>query len=432
MDYQATLSYLDRVQEHGIKLELRTIRALLAALGNPQQAYPSIAVAGTNGKGSVCAFLASVLRAAGVRAGLYTSPHLVGYEERIIVDGRLISSGEFAEVLTVVRERIDGALPAGGLPAHPTHFEILTAAALEHFRRARVDAAVLEVGLGGRLDAVAAAGARLAVITHVGLEHTQILGSTLEAIAGEKAGVVGEACRVVVTGETHPGALASIREAAAARGARLIEAAGPGQEAGMSVGLAGAHQRRNALVAALAAEALHEAGVVTSPIPRAAIASGLASVRWPGRLQVVARDPLVVLDGAHNPDGCRALARWLREELEPSRRDRLCLVFGALEDKEIEPMARALFPLAGRIVLTRGRSPRFRDPESLRGFARESGAEVAVLGEVSQALDDARAWAGARGAVCLCGSLYLVGDALAALGLDPYGSMTSVSPSSQR
>jgi dihydrofolate synthase/folylpolyglutamate synthase len=440
MDYPATLTYLDDVQGRGIKLGLRTMTALLRSLGHPESAFPSVAVAGTNGKGSVSAFLAAILRAAGVRDGLYTSPHLVRYEERIAVDGRPLGAAAFAAAVTEVRDRIAILEGAGELAAHPTHFEILTAAALHHFRQERVGAAVLEVGLGGRLDAVAAAGARAAVITRISLDHTQHLGGTVEAIAAEKAGVAGPECRVVVTGEEHPGALERIRASAAARGVTLVEAAGsarpgPPRRAGAALSLAtsredygdltlsleGRHQIDNAVLAVLAAERLHEAGIVQAPLGRQSIIDGLARTRWPGRLQVVGREPLVVLDGAHNPDGCVALARWLRESLTASQAGRLCLVFGALQDKDIGSMTKELFPLAGHLVVTRGRSDRFADPWGLAARARElSRGEVEVISGLGDALGAARAWAGPAGAVCLCGSLYLVGDAMEVLGLEPY------------
>jgi dihydrofolate synthase/folylpolyglutamate synthase len=440
MDYPAVLTYLDEVQGRGIKLGLRTMAALLRALGHPEEAFPSIAVAGTNGKGSVSAFLASILRAAGVRAGLYTSPHLVKYEERIAVDGRPVGAADFAACVSVVRDRIEALEAAGELTAHPTHFEILTAAALHHFRQSGVGAAVLEVGLGGRLDAVAAAGARAAIITRISLDHTQHLGGTVEAIAGEKAGIAGPACRLVVTGETHGGALQRIRQAAAGRGAALVEAAAcarlaaparPG--AALSLGttradygdldlpLAGDHQAHNAVLAVLAAERLHEAGIVAEPLPARAIAEGLARTRWPGRLQVVGREPLLLLDGAHNPDGCAALARWLRQGLTPAQAGRLCLIFGVLQEKDAGPMAAELFPLAGLLVLTRGRSGRFADPAALAAEARGlAGGEVAVEDDPLDAITRGRRWAGPGGAVCVCGSLYLVGDVLERLGVDPY------------
>jgi dihydrofolate synthase/folylpolyglutamate synthase len=433
MDYAATLKYLDAVQDRGIKLGLRTMRALLALLDHPQHAFPSIAVAGTNGKGSVCAFLASILREADFRTGLYTSPHLVRYEERIMIGGILISPDEFAAGITRVRDVIDTALAEGSLPSHPTHFEVITAAALDHFRRGRVDVAVLEVGLGGRLDAVAAADSGLAVITNVGMDHMQYLGESVEAIAVEKAGIIGPACRLVVTGETAGIPLARIREAASARGARLVEVGDRPAGDLPPLRMAGDHQRRNAALAAEAATRLSEAGVPAAPIEPSCLRRGLAAAWWPGRLQIVSHEPLVVLDGAHNADGCDALARWM-EGMGAARRARLCLVFGVLDDKQADAMMRSIVPLAARIVLTRGASPRFRDPEALKAAAsRLAPDRVTVVSGTRRALDDARAWAGSAGAVVVCGSLYLVGEAFEALGMDPYGTAIPGSgPSSER
>src|SRR5262245_12071335 len=206
MDYQETLTYLDGLQSRGIKLCLQNMTSLLDALDNPQDFFPAIVVAGTNGKGSVSAFAASMLARAGHRTALYTSPHLVRYEERIQVNGQPISAADFARDISFVRQRVDEMLASGALASHPTHFEILTAAAFVHFRAQEVQAAVLEVGMGGRLDAVATARTVVAVITNIDLEHTQYLGRTVEAIAKEKAGIIREGCDVV-TAETKPEAL---------------------------------------------------------------------------------------------------------------------------------------------------------------------------------------------------------------------------------
>ena len=442
MDYRGTLDYLESVQSRGIKLGLRNMEALLSGLGSPQAALRSVAVAGTNGKGSVCAFLSSLLRASGTRTGLYTSPHLVRYEERIAVDGRPVASGRFAAGVTEVKETIDALLAAGALDSHPTHFEVLTAAALVHFRAEKVETAVLEVGMGGRLDAVAAAGSEAAVVTNVRLEHTQHLGTTVEAIAREKAGIIGPRCRTAITSERHPEALAILRQTAALRGVRLVEAplavraraaGGPGPPlllrlstaradyGEVELPLAGPHQVDNAAAAVLAAEALlapEEGGSGLSPD---AAARGLSSARWPGRFQAIRQDPLFVLDGAHNPAGAEALASALQAaSAAGSSRAPLCLVAGILQEKDLQGIAAALFPLAAKVVATRGRSERFRDPEEIAVAARRLGVEASVERDLAGALSSAEAWRAAGGAVCLCGSLYLVGDAMEALGIDPF------------
>ena len=441
MDYQATLSWLDAVQTRGIKLGLHNMTGLLDALDDPQDSFPAIVVGGTNGKGSVSAFAASILSRAGYRTGLYTSPHLVRYEERIQVDGRPVSSTDFARAVSIVRQRVDDMLARGALGSHPTHFEVLTAAAFVHFRAQEVQAAVLEVGMGGRLDAVATARTVVAVITNIDLEHTQFLGTTLEAIAREKAGIIREGCDVV-TAETKPEALHVIHREAAGRGVRLIErhatarvthaaSAASGrfsletQRAAYGeivLPLAGRHQVENATLAVLAVEALADADL-TPPleVSSEAVVEGLSRTQWPGRLQMVGYQPLMILDGAHNPAGAHVLARALRDMAESGAWSDLWLIFGALIDKEVEPMARELFPLADRLILTRGRSDRFREPRELARLAESIGCAATVTQSCDDAIRAAREGAAPGDAICLCGSLYLVGDALEALKIEPYG-----------
>ncbi len=439
MDYARTLRYLDEIQGRGIKLGLDNVTRLLAGMGDPQHAFPAVVVAGTNGKGSVSAMLASILGCAGIRTGLYTSPHLVRYEERIIVDGRPVSGEEFAAAVTAVRETIDRLLPRGDLKSHPTHFEILTAAAFHHFRGAGVRAGVLEVGMGGRLDAVATARTAVAVITNISLEHTKHLGNSIEAIAREKAGILREGCWVV-TGESDPGALGVIREEARGRGVRLIErftqaqvSPSPVTSAGrfvlrtrtrpygeIVIPLAGRHQVENAVLAVLAAEAFVESGALEDPIPPEAFVEGLARARWPGRLQIVGQRPLLILDGAHNPAGCVALARALKDLRESRACERVAIVFGALKDKELGPMLSAIVPHADMLIVTKGRSERFLPPGETAEAARALGAAPEVSPDPASALAAARAWARPTDAIVVCGSLYLVGDVMEALELRPW------------
>ena len=433
MDYDATLTYLDEVQARGIKLGLENMRRLLADMGDPHESFPAVVVAGTNGKGSVSAFLASIFRAAGRRTGLYTSPHLVRYEERIAVDGVPVTREQFARAVTVARDHVDALLSRGALASHPTHFEILTAAAFHHFREQRIEIGVLEVGMGGRLDAVAVARTIVAVITNITLEHTKYLGETVEAIAREKAGVIREGCSVV-TAETKLEALGVIRNEATGRGVRLVErhtsalvshpaSAYSGRfqlrtdradYGDLMLPLSGRHQIENATLAVLAAE---EVGDRLFDVGSAAIIEGLASTQWPGRLQVVGSAPLFLLDGAHNPGGCEALARALKDMRDSGAFKDLCFVFGVLQDKDLEPMAKHLFPLASRVILTRGRSDRFRDPVAVAAATRGLGPQPEIIADLPSAIDAARSGTAADGAICLTGSLYLVGDALESLGL---------------
>jgi len=442
MTYREALLYLERVQGRGIKLGLENVGRLLDAMGRPHHTCASVAVAGTNGKGSVCAFLSSILSRAGMRAGLYTSPHLVRYEERIAVDGRPIDEAAFASAIGAVAEKIEELMASGALASHPTHFEILTAAALAHFAEARVDAAVLEVGMGGRLDAVGIAPAAVSVITTIGLEHTQFLGSTHEAIAAEKAGIM-RAGQTAISGVDHPGAARVILEKAATLGVKLVQLAGaariedePGRTGsftlttqreryeGLLLPLAGRHQRDNAAMAVLAAEALDAARVLPRAMTKDAVIHGIAQTRWPGRLQIVAREPLFLIDGAHNPAGCAALARAIDALHEEGAFERLCVIFGALKEKDVVSMAREIFPRAHHLILTRGRAERFRDPGDLAretADARGAAATIpAVVEDLGTAIDAARSRCGPRDAMLLCGSLYLVGDALELMGIEPF------------
>lgn len=440
MDYSATLKYLDQVQRRGIKLGLENITRLLEDMGDPQTAFPAVVVAGTNGKGSVSAFLASILRSAGHRTGLYTSPHLIRYEERIVVDGSPVTPDELASALTVVKERVEPLLDRGELASHPTHFEVLTAAAFHYFRESRVDVAVLEVGMGGRLDAVAAASPLVVVITNVGLEHTKWLGSTIEEIAREKAGVIRPGCRVL-TGEASPSALDVIRAEALRHGCPLVERhreaeIGPSPAAssgrfGLTTRrarygdlispLPGRHQVENAVLAVLAAEQLADAGFGAGPIPPPVIAEGIARTQWPGRLQVVGDRPLIMLDGAHNPAGAAALARALKDLRESGGFERLCVIFGVLDDKDTEAMLQPLLKLEPRMIVTRGLSPRFRDPDEVVTVARRLGCQPMIAEGPAAALEAARSWASPSDAICVSGSLYLVGETLEALDLEPFG-----------
>ncbi len=443
MNYTATLSYLDEIQGKGIKLGLDNISELLHGWGDPHRAFPAAVVGGTNGKGSVSAMLASILKHSGLRVGLYTSPHLVRYEERIALDGRPISSDEFAEAISRTRERIDLMLAEGGLASHPTHFEILTAAAFDLFRRRDVEVAVLEVGMGGRLDAVAVARTAVAVICNVSREHTMFLGDTLTAIATEKAGIIAPGCRVV-TGERGAEALEVIRRTAAERVAELIESRAarvvPSKGSDgrfdlvtpdrayrdLEIPLGGSYQIGNAALAVLAAEAMSRAvpGTVTG-LTEATVARGLASSRWPGRFQVIGRAPLLVLDGAHNPAAGMVLAEALDDLRRRGEYERLCIVIGILEGKEMGPVIESLSALADRVIATRGRSDRFRRPEEIASAARSMGRDARVIPDLAGAIAAARRWASPTDAICVCGSLYLVGDSFEVLGVEPFSDSSS-------
>ena len=414
--------YLEHLQLHGIKLGLENIRALLADLGDPQDAFPAVHVAGTNGKGSVSAMLASVLSRHGLRVGLYTSPHLVRVEERVRVGNKLIGSADFCRLLNVLRGRIGRLLKDGRLASHPTYFEVLTALALLYFREQRVDIAVLEVGMGGRFDATNAVTPILSVITSIARDHEEYLGKGLARIAGEKAGIIKPGVPVVCGCEKGLaravierrartvrapvravfGPRNGFRAARSASGHRFLYDSGGGVYL-LKPGLRGHHQGRNAAVAVAAAEAVSD--VWKSLDPRK-IAAGIDKTRWPGRLELVSRRPDVLLDGCHNEEGAQALARYVEESIPR----RPVLVFAAAADKPVRKMAGLLFPLARRVILTRFPSPRALDPSRLRDILPSFKDKTSVEPDPLKAVREAVREAGPEGTVIVAGSLFLVGE----------------------
>lgn len=421
------LERLAGLESFGIRPGLDTIRGLTAALGNPQNAFPSIIVAGTNGKGSVAAMIDSALRAAGYRAGRYTSPHLTSITERFTVAGVPIDEAALRAEAARVFRHADALSEADGSAQPPTFFETATAMALSWFRRAGVDAAVVEVGLGGRLDATNVVTPVAGVLTPVGLDHQAHLGDTIEDIAAEKAGVVKPGM-IVVTTETAPGPLAVFEETCRRRGARLVRAAADtavevrGRASAPLIevttpnrryplfrpALAGAHQRSNAAGAVRLLETLAEAGL---PVAPDAIVQGLSDVEWPGRLDLI-RVPgrgAVLLDAAHNPAAAAALARYLREAFP----DRLPIVCAVMRDKDADGIIDHLAPCASRIVCTAPATPRATAPRALADRVRaRAAAPVSVEDEPRRALE--AAWSTAP-TVCATGSVFLVGELLAAL-----------------
>jgi dihydrofolate synthase/folylpolyglutamate synthase len=393
--------YLAGLQPLAIRFGLERTERALAALGHPERAYDVLHVGGTNGKGSTCAMAAAALRAAGHRVGLYTSPHLVRFNERIEVDGTPISDAALAAIVEEIRR----ACPwheAGGEGDRLTYFEFATLAGLLHLAREGVRVAVVEVGLGGRFDATNAVLPRVAAVARIGLDHTQLLGDTVEQIAFEKAGIFKAGVPAVVHASQPPGALEALRAEALRRGAPFLVAAG--DWAG-PVALAGAHQRGNAGLAATALRQLARA----VPVPEEAIARGIATARWPGRLEEVGG---VLLDGAHNPDAAAALAAALRA-LHPGRP--VELVFGVLSDKDHAGMLGALAAAARRLHVVSPATPRARPAAEVRAVARSMGVDAHVHGSVADALACARAAAADGALPCVAGSLYLVGEARALL-----------------
>ncbi len=408
--YVATLAWLYRLDAvHGIDLKLERVRRAAAALGHPERCAPTFHVAGTNGKGSTAAMLAAMLAADGRRVGLYTSPHLVSFRERITIGGVPIAEDAVVEGVAAIRRRLGTGLDL-------TCFEVMTLLAWRTFAAAQVEVVVLEVGLGGRLDATNVVTPVVAVVTNVGLDHEAYLGPDVATIAGEKAGIIKAAVPVV------SGATGVAGEVVAARARELgspIEVLdrdftlGPeldgtlayrsprGSLGPIVLALAGMHQRRNA---ALAIRALELAPMLTPS--RAAMLAGLADVRWPGRLQVVSREPLVLLDGAHNAAGIAALIAEIRSRAAGRR---VRVLFGVMRDKGWQSMLAALGEVATEIVVTRPRQPRSAEPADLA--AGRSG-RVRTCGDPLTAYRQLVATSGPDDVVVVAGSLFLVGDLL--------------------
>jgi dihydrofolate synthase/folylpolyglutamate synthase len=425
-----SLEYLLALEKFGIKFGLANIQTLVDALGHPEASFKSILIAGTNGKGSVTAMTDHALRAAGLRVGRYTSPHLVRVEERFAVDGASIDSHVLVDLIEHLRTVIDGLLANGSLESPPTFFEVTTAIAFEFFRRAGIDVAVLEVGLGGRLDSTNVVEPIAAAITSIDFDHEQYLGNTLAAIAAEKAGVIRRGIPVVIgpvpteardvlvsmcelSGADCIEADAGVRvESSSESGRTSIRLATPMRDYGLvQLGLRGDHQVANALVAVRLLEELAR----QLPITAASIVAGIRDVRWPGRLQMieVAGGRRVLFDAAHNPAGAWALADYLKREFpEP-----LPIVFGALRDKDVTMMLKALLPAASSMVMTEPDTPRAYRAEELAAIARKLSPHATIDIEPNPALALERAWRHCPVA-CAAGSIFLVGNLLAGMGAD--------------
>jgi dihydrofolate synthase/folylpolyglutamate synthase len=406
------------LRRFGIKLGLATIRAMLAGLGNPHRRYPCIHVAGTNGKGSVAANLAAVLMTSGYRVGLYTSPHLVRFNERIRIDDREITD---ADIVRLYR-RVRAALPGG---REPTFFEFTTAMALDEFGRRKVDWAVIETGMGGRLDATNVLTPEVAIITNIALEHREYLGNTLAEIAFEKAGIIKRR-RPVVTGAKQASALAVIAGKAQAQSAplfRLGNAFRVRRTHGgrftyygidhvwpdMATGLQGGYQVDNAALTLAACELLMKKAPRLTP---ARIREGLLTSRWPGRLERVCESPPVMFDGAHNLAAARQLARHLDAHFMNRS---ITMVIGILDDKPYQAMLRLLLPRAARLIVTRAKTNRALPPEKLAAAARTMVADVRIVPDVGSALRFAMETAAPQSLTVVAGSLYVIGEAKAAL-----------------
>lgn len=415
MTEQEAIAYLDSFQRQAHAPGLERIRTLLHAMGDPHKQLKFVHVAGTNGKGSVCACLASILRCAGYRVGLCTSPFLENFRERIQVDGELIPPETLGELTELARPAVEA------MPEHPTEFELITAIAMRYFLRRRCDIVVLEVGLGGELDASNIIDVpEAAVITAMGMDHAAILGPTLADIAAAKAGIIKPGGAVVSFGGC-PEADDVIRETCRRKGAQLTEVdfsrlrvLGTGLDGTdlefapygrLHVPLVGLYQAKNAAVAVTAAEVLRDQGWKISP---QALEEGLAAVCWPGRLEVLRRaDPVILRDGAHNAHGMAATVESLRA-LFPGQK--LIILMGVMADKDVEEMLALLAPIAEVVVTVRPESPRAMPAEELADRVRRYHIPACTCSSVEEGLRIAAMAAGSDGAVCALGSLYLVGE----------------------
>lgn len=440
MNYGEAITYLYSLGHEmlAMKLGLESVRTLARACSDPQRSYPTVHIAGTNGKGSTAAMTEAIARAAGLRVGLYTSPHLIEITERIRVDGRDITPEDFARLATEVRLMSERLVSEGALPAPPTFFEQMTMIAFLYFAECEVDLAVLEVGLGGRLDATNICEPLVTAITPVGFDHQQYLGHTLAAIAGEKAGIIKPVTPVVVAPQERE-AVAVIAERCAQLNAPLIavEAEPRGLElvnigseetppdvsssplwrAGLSrfqyrtalaeydvrLNLRGRHQVTNALTAIHLAEQLKLCGL---NVPSQAIADGLSRVDWPGRLEMVPTQPPLLLDGAHNPAGARSLRAFLDEHCPAP----ITLIFGAMSDKDITEIAAILFSVASVVIATSIANQRAADAAMIAEQAPGVGYQLICASSVAQALTEAEYATPPGGLICACGSLYLIGE----------------------
>lgn len=393
-----------------LEWNLRRTRILLDLAGAPDRRMFCVLVAGTKGKGSTAAMLASILAAAGIRTGLYTKPHLQSYRERLRVDGEAIGEARFAELVAAMRPRVGRLATLAPAAGAPTTFELTTALALEHFALAGCTVAVVEVGLGGRLDATNAIDPHVSVVTPISRDHTAILGGALAGIAAEKAGILRPG-RVAVLAPQPPAAQRALRDACArvASEPRWTPALSERDAKRLGLALRGAHQRVNAAAAIAAARALAEHGIAVGDD---AYEKGLRRLRWPGRFEVQGGTPVVVLDGAHNDASAAALADTLRHEF-PRRRVRF--VVGLMKDKDARAVIRPLVPLAASFDAVRAPSPRALDPRAIARLLR--GSTVRTHEDLADAMHAARASAGPRDVVCVTGSLALVGRARDVLGL---------------
>jgi dihydrofolate synthase/folylpolyglutamate synthase len=414
--YNNCLNSMYGLKRFGIKLGLTTVKNILSALHNPQNNYSCIHVAGTNGKGSVASALASILQEAGYKTGLFTSPHLVTFNERIRINNRLISNRNVVESYNAVKNIHEGS-------REPTFFEFSTAMALYEFSKEKVDWAVIETGMGGRLDATNIIKPAISIITNISIEHKAYLGNTIEKIAGEKGGIIKRGVPVI-TGAKQKNAISLLKKIAGGKRAPFylygkdfktrrnkgesftyygIENIWPG----MQTGLNGSHQIENAALALAACEMLGRK--IDLPVEK--IRNGLLKINWPGRLEVVSASPYIILDGAHNQGAARALSRFLSEKFSGRK---ITVITGMLDDKPYPVMLKNILSAASRAILTKPVIDRALEPEILYEASKGIIKNIKIIPDVKEAIDYAVRTASKNEVICITGSLYVVGEAKAA------------------
>ena len=424
MSYQDTINYLYNLQKYGVKLGLENTYKLMALMDNPHLKFNSIHIAGTNGKGSVSAMLASALQEAGYKVGLYTSPHLINLTERIRINEKEISEDKVIELTDEIRSRLF-AVEAADCKADrflPTFFEFTTTMAFAYFAEENVDIAVIETGMGGRFDSTNVIKPLVSVITPIDYDHKEFLGDDISAIANEKAGIIKQD-GIVVSSPQNDEVLKIIREVSQNRNTRafVVEKDASAAEVdcdidgcrfdykgienefkNLLIPLAGRHQIQNAATALLALETL---GL---KINESAIREGLGKTKWPGRLEIVSREPLIILDGAHNPAAARKLKEFL---LEFANEKKIILVLGILVDKDISGIISELLPIAENIILTKPDYYRASDPERIKGLIKDHSA--VIINNIPDAIMHAKEIAMPDDIICITGSLFTVGEAKA-------------------
>jgi dihydrofolate synthase/folylpolyglutamate synthase len=423
MSLSSCQKYLEQAQLFGIRLGLENIKTVLESFGLPPRNFPSVHVAGTNGKGSVCAMLDQIFRLHGYKTGLYTSPHLVEVRERIKVNGRMISEEDFCRLLGEIEKREKKLKRAGLIAGSLTFFEILTIASLLYFGEKKVEMAVFEVGMGGRFDATNVVRPQVAAITTISYDHQQYLGQTLDRIAFEKAGIIKENIPCVC-GVKNRTALRVIKKKCQELQAPFLEVFGQGRKfswENSSSGflftlqsdsgtyryqpsLPGFHQGENAAVAITVAEVLKKQGW---QLAKSKIIEAIATTSWPGRLEIFSAIPLIILDGCHNPAGAQAVRDYVKGRINQP----LILVFAVMKDKDVEKIAQLLFPLASRIILTRPPLERAASPQEIASRVRKYRENYFLEEDVASAIRLALALSEGRIPILIAGSLFLVGEA---------------------